>query len=215
MCDTELPGELSSLAMSKLTLIYFDQPSSRGEECRLSLVAAGVDFVDRRIQRAEWPALKPTMPFGAMPVLELEGHPPVSQSNAILGYVGRQYGLLPSDPWEALRLESLLCTVEDLRATIGTSFGIKDPEELKRRRAELVEGPIRTWASNMEKQLKGPFAGGSAISVADIKLFVIVGWFKKGILDHVPTDVLAPFPKLNGVYEGVKAHPRVVAWYAR
>jgi len=201
--------------MTKPKLTYFDSPTSRGEECRLALFVAGVDFEDHRIARTEWARLKPTTPFGSLPVFELEGKPPVSQSNAILAHVGRHNGLLPKDEWEALRLESLMSACEDLRGAIGKTFGIKDPEELKLRRAELVEGPITTWARNMEKQITGPFAGGASLSVADIKLFVVLGWLKGGALDHVPTSVLAPFPKLVQLHESVKQHPRVAAWYAR
>lgn len=201
--------------MTQLKLTYFDAPTSRGEECRLALFVAGVDFVDNRLPRPKWAELKPTTPFGGLPVLELEGKPPVSQTNAILAYIGRTYGLLPTDAWEALRLESLLGACEDLRAAVAGTFGIQDPGELERKRAALVEGPVRTWAGNMEKQIKGPFAGGSALSVADIKLYVIGTWFKKGVLDHVPADVLAPFPKLDAVRENVSTHPKIVAWYAK
>lgn len=201
--------------MTRPKLTYFDSAMSRGEECRLALVLAGVDFEDHRIQRGEWPALKPTTPFGALPLFELPGKPAVSQSNAILGHIGRHYGLLPKDDWEAMRLESLMCAVEDLRHTVGKTFGINDVEELKRRRAELVEGPLRTWATNMERQIIGPFAGGTALSVADVKLFVVIGWFKKGVLDHVPVDVLDGFPKLTRVYENMKQQPKIVEWYAR
>ena len=35
--------------MSKPKLIYFDAPVSRGEECRLALHLAGIDFEDVRI----------------------------------------------------------------------------------------------------------------------------------------------------------------------
>jgi len=201
--------------MSQFKLTYFDAPTSRGEECRLALFAAGVDFVDNRIARADWPALKPTTPFGSLPVLEVEGKPAISQSNTILAYVGRRYGLLPSDEWEALRLESLLGACEDLRGAVGTTFGIADPDELKRRRTALLEGPIRAWAGNMERQIKGPFAGGAELSVADIKLYILANWFKKGVLDHVPADALSPFAKLEAVRANVSEHPKIVAWYAR
>jgi glutathione S-transferase len=204
---------LSRMAKPKLT--YFDNPRSRGEECRLAFVLAGVDFEDNRLPREAWPALKPNTPFGSLPVLEVEGKPPVSQANAILAYIGRKYGLLSSDEWEAFRLESLLSACEDLRHLISNTFGIKDPEEVKRRRAALVEGPITAWAKSAEKQVVGPFAGGAAIGVADVKLFVMIGWLKGGALDHVPTDVLAKYPKLEKLYESVKNHPKVVAWYAR
>jgi len=201
--------------MTKLKLTYFDAPTSRGEECRLALFLAGVDFEDHRIARNDWPALKPMSPFGSLPTLELAGKPTVSQSNAILAYVGRRHGLLPADEWEALRLESLMSAVEDLRHAITRTFGISDAEELKRQRAALVEGPLRTWAASMEKQIVGPFAGGERISVADIKLFIVLGWFKKGVLDHVPPDVLASFPKLERVFAAVKEHPKIQEWYAR
>jgi glutathione S-transferase len=201
--------------MSKPILTYFDFPRSRGEECRLALFLAGVDFEDRRIPYKEWPALKPTTPFGSLPVFELPGKPAVSQSNAILGHIGRHYGLLPDDEWEAMRLESLLSACEDLRHTVNRTTGIKDVEELKRKRAELVEGPVLAWAKNMERQIVGPYAGGKDISVVDIKLYVIVNWFRTGVLDHVPTDVFASFPKLEGVWQNVKQHPKVVEWYAR
>jgi glutathione S-transferase len=196
-------------------LTYFDSPVSRGEECRLAFFVAGADFEDNRISQDAWPALKPTTPFGALPILEMPGKPAVSQSNAILAHIGRRHGLLPADDWEALRLESLLSAVEELREAIARTFGIRDADELARKRAALVEGPIKTWAANMEKQVVGPFAGGAAISVADIKLFVVLGWLKKGVLDHIPRDVTAPFPKLETLWRSVSEHPRVVAWYAQ
>jgi glutathione S-transferase len=201
--------------MTRPKLTYFDAPTSRGEECRLALFLAGVDFEDNRIPRSAWPALKPTTPFGSLPVFEVPGRPAVSQSNAILGHIGRRYGLLPTDEWEALRVESLLSAAEDLRHAISKTFGIQDAEELKRKRAELVEGPIATWAASMEKQIVGPFASGAQITVADIKVFVIAGWLKGGALDHVPSNFLAKFPKLEKLYESVKQHPKIVAWYGR
>jgi glutathione S-transferase len=73
--------------MSKPRLIYFDAPVSRGEECRLALHLAGVEFEDVRIASADWPALKPKTPFGALPVLELPGLPPLGQSNGGTGSI--------------------------------------------------------------------------------------------------------------------------------
>ncbi|HEY6728559.1 MAG TPA: glutathione S-transferase family protein [Polyangiaceae bacterium] len=201
--------------MKKPKLTYFDNSASRGEECRLAFAVAGVDFEDNRIAFDAWASLKPNTPFGALPILELEGKPAVSQANAILGYIARKYELLPSDEWEALRVLSLLEAAEELRHTISKTFGIKDAAELERRRTELAQGPIRTWGANMERQIVGPFVAGAQLGVADIKLFVVLGWLKKGVLDHVPSDVLDHLPKLQALFENVKHHPRVVEWYAR
>ena len=101
--------------MPKPKLTYFDAPASRGEECRLALHVAGVDFEDDRIKRADWPALKPTTPFGSVPVLEMPGHPALAQSNAILVLIGRLHGLHPKDVFEAARHEAMMHHVEDLR----------------------------------------------------------------------------------------------------
>lgn len=201
--------------MTKPRLTYFDSPRSRGEECRLALVLAGVDFEDRRIQREQWPALKGTTPFGSLPIFEIEGKPPVSQSNAILSHIGRHFGLFPNDEWETLRLDSLISAAEHVRLLISGTFDIKDKEELARKRQELADGAIKAWGASMEKQIVGPFAGGSAISVADVKVFVITGWLKSGVLDHIPATVLDSFPKLEKLYQSVLSHPKVVAWRAR
>lgn len=82
--------------MNKPKLTYFDAPVSRGEECRLALAVAGVDFEDLRIKGADWPAMKAQTPYGALPILELPGKPPLAQTNAILVLIGRRHGLHPA-----------------------------------------------------------------------------------------------------------------------
>lgn len=79
--------------MTKPKLTYFDISGSRGEECRLALFLAGIEFDDVRIKFPDWPALKPTTPYGSMLIFELPGKPPLAQSNAILTLIGRRHGL--------------------------------------------------------------------------------------------------------------------------
>lgn len=45
--------------MTKYTVHYFNV-KGRGEIVRLILVAAGVDFEDNRVEREDWPKLKPS-----------------------------------------------------------------------------------------------------------------------------------------------------------
>lgn len=202
--------------MAKPKVTYFDFPGSRGEEVRLALTVAGVDFDDNRISFPAWPDLKPTTPFGSLPTFELEGRPVLAQVNAILGYIGREHGLHPKDNWEAARHEALMNAVEDLRHHVFPSLRIKDPEASLAARQELANNYLPTWGANIERQLgNGPFVGGETISVADIKLYMGVKWFSSGGVDHVPKDVFARFEKLSGVAQAVAQHPRIVAWYAR
>jgi glutathione S-transferase len=197
------------------TLTYFDIAASRGEECRLALHLAGVPFKDERLKREEFAARKASFPFGSLPVLTVEGHAPLAQSNSILRLVGREHGLHPAEPWAAAREEAIMESVEDMRWHMRPMARIKDPAEKKRAREEAASGYLQDWARHIEHQIEGPFVGGAAIHVVDLKLFVAIHSYLVGTLEHVPTDVFKDFPKLLGVYEAVKKHPKIVEWYAR
>jgi glutathione S-transferase len=202
--------------MSKPRLIYFDAPVSRGEECRLALHLAGVEFEDVRVAQANWSALKPETPFGALPVLELPGLPPLGQSNAILVFIGRRHGLHPRDDFEAARHEAVMCHIEDLRAQVGPTLRIADEAGKKAARATLAESYLPAWATYAERQIPdaGTFFAGEKLHVVDLKLHRVVHWFASGIIDHIPTTVFSAFPKLNRVYAAVRDDERVKAWYA-
>jgi glutathione S-transferase len=203
--------------MTRPKLTYFDAPVSRGEECRLALHIAGVDFDDVRIARDQWPALKPTTPFGSMPILELPGRPPLAHSNAILVLVGRQHGLHPKDDFEAARHEAMMCHVEDLRAAVAPTLRITDEAEKKKQREQLASTFLPTWAGYAEKQISdlGPFFGGDNLNVVDLKLHMTVRWFAGGKVDYVPATIFSPFPKLMRVHDAVRDDARVKGWYAK
>lgn len=202
--------------MSRPKLTYFDAPVSRGEECRLALHIAGVDFEDNRLKREEWLALKPSTPFGSVPILDLPGRPTLADSNAILVFLGRQHGLHPKDDFEAARHESVMSYVEVLRANVTPTMRMDDPAQKKAAREALAATYLPTWGANVEKQIgDGPFFGGAAIQVVDLKLHMTVRWFRGGALDHIPTTILAAYPKLNRLSDAVADHPRVKEWTAR
>ena len=202
--------------MSKPRLNYFDFAGSRGEECRIALHLAGIDFDDVRVKNADWPALKDSMPFGAMPVLEMPGKPPLAHSNAILVYIGRQHGLHPADAFEAAQHESLMSAVEELRHTITPTLRLTDPEQKRSAREALAANELATWGRQVERLLgDGPFIAGPSLRVADIKLYMVVRWLTSGVLDHVPTTVFDHCPKLLRLYRAVGDHPGVKAWLAK
>jgi glutathione S-transferase len=202
--------------MSKPRLVYFDFSGSRGEECRIALHLAGVDFDDVRIPSKDWPAMKDSTPFGALPVLEMPGKPPLAHSNAILVFIGRQHHLHPRDDFEAARHEALMSAVEDIRHTISPALRISDPEQKRVAREALAANELKTWASQVERQLaEGPFIGGPTLQVADLKLYMMARWLTSGVLDHVPTSVLDHCPKLLRLRAAVAAHPGVNGWLTR
>src|ERR1043166_7304225 len=89
--------------MPKLKLIYFDFHGGRGEPARLALSMRGIPFDDDRVSPSDWERRKPNTPFGALPVLEVDGQT-LAQSNAINRYVGKLTDLYPTDAWQACSL---------------------------------------------------------------------------------------------------------------
>jgi glutathione S-transferase len=82
--------------VAKLKLSYFDFHGGRGEPARLALSMGGIPFEDDRVPLADWERRKQKTPFGALPVLEVDGQT-IAQANAINCYVGKltnlyQYG---------------------------------------------------------------------------------------------------------------------------
>jgi glutathione S-transferase len=202
--------------MAKVTLTYFDFSGSRGEECRLALFLADVPFEDERLDRAGWADRQASSPFGGLPILTVEGHPPLAQSNAILTLIGRQHGLHPTDEWEAARHLAIMSSVEDLRVRMSQINRIADPHEKRRAREEVAAGYLPDWGARIERQIgEGPFVAGDRLQVVDLKLYVAMTPFLTGKIDHVPADVWKGSPRLLALYQAVKQHPRVIAWSTR
>ena len=201
--------------MAKPRLIYFDAPVSRGEECRLALHLSGIDFDDERIKFADWSAMKERMPYGALPVLELPGHPPLAQTNAILAMLGRRHGLHPADDFEAARHEGMMQHVEDLRGVLGPTMRMADAEK-KTARETIAANYLPAWAKFAERNILGdPFFGGAKINVVDLKLHLTVRWFIGGKVDHIPATIFDGYPKLMRVHDAVRDHAGVKSWYAQ
>lgn len=203
--------------MAQLKLTYFDFHGGRGEPARLALFIGGIAFEDDRVKPADWARRKSETPFGALPVLEVDGQT-VAQSNAINRYVGKLADLYPSDPWQAALCDETMEAVEDIATKIGATFSLPE-EQKKAQRSVLVEGPIPFYLSQLQQRLEAHgsrYFAADRLSVADLKVFVWLRHLKSGALDHVPTDLpdrLAP--KLLEHYERVKGDPRVTAYYAK
>ena len=200
----------------KPRLTYFDAPVSRGEECRLALHLAGIDFEDQRIPFAQWPAMKAQTPYGSLPTFELPGKPVLAQTNAILTLIGRRHGLHPQDDFEAARHEAMMNHVEDLRTAISPTMRMADPEEKRKARVALAETTIPAWATHAESQLDGdgPFFGGATLHVVDLKLHMLLRWLRGGALDHIPASIIEAYPKLMRVHDAVRDHAAIRAFYA-
>jgi len=79
------------------TLTYFDM-RGRAEAIRLFFTDQGIAFMDRRIRSADsWQALKRTLALGRLPYYS-DPLVNLTESQAILRYLGRSTGMMPADP---------------------------------------------------------------------------------------------------------------------
>jgi glutathione S-transferase len=203
--------------MAKLKLTYFDFHGGRGEPARLALSIGGIVFEDDRVAPSDWERRKGDTPFGALPVLEVDGQI-VAQSNAINRYVGKLADLYPSDPWQAALCDEVMEAVEDIINKINATLFLSE-EQKKAQRKALVDGLIPFYLTRLQQRLEahgGRYFAADRLSVADLKVFVWIRHLRSGALDHVPTDLPdLVAPKLVEHYERVKNDPRVEAYYAK
>lgn len=203
--------------MPILKLTYFDFHGGRGEPARIALSIGGIAFEDDRIPVAEWRQRKGQFPFGAVPVLSVDGEV-LTQSNAINRYVGRLAGLYPEDLWQAALCDEIMDAVEDIVCRVTATFFVSEDQK-KAQREALVAGPIAQYLTRLQERLEahgGQYFAAGRLTIADLKVFVWIGNLKSGILDYVPTDLPDRIaPRLAAHYERIKNDPGVAAYYAK
>jgi prostaglandin-H2 D-isomerase / glutathione transferase len=202
--------------MTQLKLVYFDIHGARGEAARLAMVIGKVTFEDDRVKFADWPARKPGTPFGALPVLEVDGQT-VAQSNGINRYVGKLAGLYPSDAWQAALCDEVMDAVEEVATRLWSTMALPEAEK-KAERGSLAAGPLSHSLDHLQRRLLahgGQYFADGRLTVADLKVFVWIRHLRSGQLDHVPVDLPDRVaPRLVDHYERVKEHPAIKAYYA-
>ena len=201
--------------MSNYKLTYFDIDGGRAEPIRIAFHVADIDFEDDRISFAEFGEMRQYTRFNSVPVLEMDGAA-VTQSNAIARYVGKMAGLYPDDDLQALYCDEAMGAVEDLLHHTVKTFGLQG-DELKRARAELVDGWLTVYLRGLDELLVrggGMYFADKRLTVADLKVFVQTRSLCDGVLDHVPTDIVQrTAPRLVEHKERIENDPHVVAYY--
>ncbi|KAJ8571804.1 hypothetical protein ON010_g5029 [Phytophthora cinnamomi] len=199
------------MAQPQLKLTYFDI-KSRAELPRMLFHYGDVAFVDERVQFPDFPALKPTLPLGQLPILEVDGVV-YAQSTAIAHYAAKLAGLYPNDPVDALKLDMFSCSLNDLDDPF-VEFMFKTPDEAEKaqKMKVFIEETVPKTFRALENLIEGKFSLGDKISYADVQLLDVVENKLQWIF---PTFTLDAFPKLAEVLSNVKAEPKIADYLAK
>ncbi|XP_041781621.1 glutathione S-transferase isoform X2 [Anopheles merus] len=192
--------------------VYYFNVKALGEPLRFLLSYGNLPFDDVRITREEWPALKPTMPMGQMPVLEVDGKR-VHQSLAMCRYVAKQINLAGDNPLEALQIDAIVDTINDFRLKIAIVAYEPDDMVKEKKMVTLNNEVIPFYLTKLNviaKENNGHLVLGKP-TWADV--------YFAGILDYLnyltKTNLLENFPNLQEVVQKVLDNENVKAYIAK
>jgi glutathione S-transferase len=205
------------MKMTKLKLTYFDFDGGRGEPARLALHIGSIPFEDQRISPKDWPQFRDRTSFQALPTLEIDGKT-VTQSNSINRYAGKLAGLYPKDDFQALLCDEVMDAAEDIGTRIASTMDL--PADAKKKaREELATGRITRYLEQLQARLTvagGEYFADKRLTVADLKVYILVRWLRSGALDHIPKDLVESVaPLMAKHFERIARHPKVAEYYER
>ena len=218
----------------KLRLQYFNIEGP-AEKIRLALSIANIPFTDDRVVFDQWQAIKPTTPYGQLPLLHVDDDAKcLAQSDAILLYCGRlanDAGVSLYDASKQTEIDEALGLVDDMlvnwRACLYIGMNPKSlghAEEIKgtpehdalirtmRERWMAEEFPRYVGFFN-KRFAKSKYLVGDEVTIADCALIPQLRRFCSGGIDHVSKDCLEQYPELKAYYDRFHAIPQVAAWY--
>nr|WEU39139.1 glutathione S-transferase [Saccharina japonica] len=198
-----------------LVLTYFDMPGA-AEAVRWALEQSGLEWEDKRISGEEFGVLKPSLPNGQLPVLEIDGYV-LPQSMAILRYVGKLGGLYPSDNLEAAKCDAILDSATDFYINIRPAYIEKDQAKKLELFGDLAANYIPTWLANVEKQLTATegIYFSEKMTVADIMITTRLKTLKDGKYDGVPATIADSYPNLIALHDSIVGEPKIAAFIAK
>ncbi|XP_071439843.1 glutathione S-transferase-like [Hetaerina americana] len=192
----------------KYTLKYF-HIRGLGEPLRFLFAYGGIDYEDVRFTFEEWPALKSSMPYGKVPVIETDGED-LHQTLAMARYFARQLKLTGDDDWEAMLCDISIDTVTDLRLQI-VAYNFEADEDAKEKKKEvLVNETIPFYLEKLDDDVKknnGHFVLGK-LTWADLVNVAILDMLQ----DMMQMSFTENHTNLKGIMDKVMAIPQIKEW---
>ncbi|XP_017885409.1 glutathione S-transferase-like [Ceratina calcarata] len=194
--------------MVNYKLTYFNG-TGLAEPIRFLLHQSGIKFEDKRVEHEqEWPKIKPTVPLGQLPVLEIDGKPFV-QSKAIARLIARKNNLYGANEVEAYEIDATIDLVEDLRLVVGRWNWEENPEQKEKLKAP-VDTKLPFTLEKLDEQLKknGGFFVGGKLSWADLHVTAQLDMFG----NIMKTEVEKDYPELKKLVAKVRSLPKIKAY---
>ncbi|XP_044536457.1 hematopoietic prostaglandin D synthase [Gracilinanus agilis] len=190
--------------MPHYKLIYFNM-RGRAEIIRYLLAYLGIQYEDHRINQADWPAVKPTIPFGKIPILEVDGVS-LHQSLAIGRFLAREAGLAGKTELEQCQVDAIIDTLDDFMSRFPWAEKNKDIKDQMFN--ELLKNDVPGLIQDLELYLgKKDWFVGNSVTWADFYWDIC-----STTLLVLKQDLLDKHPKLVALREKVQNIPVIADW---
>jgi glutathione S-transferase len=193
-------------------LTFYDYlPSQNGWKIRQLLRHTGLphrtEYVSIFQSEGQRPDYRRINPWGAVPAIRLDDGRVLSESNAILWYLGRDTPYRDQDPFqEAKILQWLSFEADYVQSSMGSlRYWTLTGKVPQRRPTALVDAKRAAGARALrildEELAERPFIAGQSYSIADISIFAYA---------HLAPDAGLPldaYPHFNAWVERVRRQP--------
>ncbi len=196
--------------MASYKLTYFNG-RGRAEISRYIFAQAGVDYEDNRVTGEEFGKMKPTLPAGSLPLLEVDGKP-LAGSGSIARFLGERFNLGGETDFDNAQLDSLIDVVNDFSAQAVQAFFGGDEEKKAAAKKALFETHLPKYFGILEKRVvanNSPdgWVYGNKLTYVDLRISITFD----GILPLDPT-ISDRFPALKKLNDAVRAQPKIAEW---
>ncbi|XP_055468690.1 hematopoietic prostaglandin D synthase [Psammomys obesus] len=190
--------------MPNYKLIYFNM-RGRAEIIRYIFAYLDIKYEDHRIEQADWPKIKPTLPFGKIPVLEVEGLI-LHQSLAIARYLTKNTDLAGKTELEQCQVDAVVDTLDDFMSLFPWAEKNQDAKE--RHFKELLTCQAPGLLRDLDSYL-----GSKEWFVGDDVTWADFYWdICSSTLLVLKPDLLDIYPRLVSLRNKVQAIPAIATW---
>lgn len=192
--------------MPSYKLIYFNS-KGRAELSRFILAQAGVEYEDVRLTKEQWAELKPSTPFGGLPVLEVDGKK-LAGSSCIARFLAEEHGLGGSNALENAQISAIVDAGGDIVNELMKFFFESDESKKPAAKERVLVEVLPKKLPNLEKLVsEDGWLFNNKVSWADLCIYIILDWIM-----FVKPDVTDDYPGLGRLQKAVEALPNIAKW---